>query len=102
MRTEQDVSKENVFGEVVLTMHGLGLFVGWLTEGGGYIYLLAVVLILALGIYLIKDENNRLLQLNAAEGEQPTEPADKPEKTENTQAATTDGEQPAEEKAEDK
>lgn len=62
-KDRQNVARDEIFGEVVLIMHGLGLFVGWLTEGGGYIYLVAAALILILGIYLIKDENNRVLQL---------------------------------------
>ena len=62
-KDRRNVARDDIFGEVVLTMHGLGLFVGWLTEGGGFIYLVAAVLILILGIYLIKDENNRVLQL---------------------------------------
>ncbi len=62
-KDRRNVARDEIFGEVVLTMHGLGLFVGWLTEGGGFIYLVAAILILILGIYLIKDENNRVLQL---------------------------------------
>ena len=98
----KNVLKEDVFGEVVLVMHGLGLFVGWLTEGGGYIYLLAIVLILVLGTYLIKDENNRLLQLQAQDNAQSDDSADKLEKTENNTPTADAGEQPTNEQFEDK
>ena len=98
----KNVLKEDVFGEVVLVMHGLGLFVGWLTEGGGYIYLLAIVLILVLGTYLIKDENNRLLQLQAQDNAQSDDSADKLEKTENDTPTADAGDQPTNEQVEDK
>ena len=98
----KNVAKEDVFGEVVLVMHGLGLFVGWLTEGGGYIYLLAIVLILALGMYLIKDENNRFLQLQAQDNAQSDDSADKLEKTENNTPTADAGEQTTNEQFEDK
>ena len=62
-KDRRNVSEDEIYGEVVLTMHKLGLFVGWLTEGGGYIYLVAALLIIVLGVYLIKDESNRVLQL---------------------------------------
>ena len=69
-KDRRNVSEDEIYGEVVLTMHKLGLFVGWLTEGGGYIYLVAALLIIVLGVYLIKDESNRVLQLEEqAEGE---------------------------------
>lgn len=62
-KDRENVSQDEIFGEVVLIMHGLGLFVGWLTEGGGFIYLVAAALIVILGVFLIKDENNRVLKL---------------------------------------
>jgi len=70
-KDRRNVAKDEIFGEVVLVMHGLGLFVGWLTEGGGFIYLLAAVLIVILGVFLIKDESKRVLKLGKdAESEQ--------------------------------
>ena len=69
-KDRRNVSQDQIFGEVVLIMHGLGLFVGWLTEGGGFIYLVAAALIVILGVFLIKDENNRILTLeNGSEPE---------------------------------
>ena len=56
---KQRVSEDEIFGEVVSVMHWAGLLLGWLTEAGGYIYLIAALLILAIGIYLFKDESNR-------------------------------------------
>ena len=61
------VTEEEIYGEVVCIMHGLGLFVGWLSEGGGLIYLIAVVMILVVGIYLILDEKKRHLYLGEGE-----------------------------------
>lgn len=62
-----NVTEEEIYGEVVCIMHGLGLFVGWLSEGGGLIYLIAVVMILVVGIYLILDEKKRHLYLGEGE-----------------------------------
>lgn len=55
-----NVTKDEIFGEVVLVMHDLGLLVGWLTKGGGFIYVLAVILIFIFGIYLIKDDDKQV------------------------------------------
>ncbi len=49
------VHKDQVFGEVVLVMHGLGLFVSWLVKGGGFVFAIAVVLIIGLAIFLLSD-----------------------------------------------
>ena len=63
-----NVANDEIFGEVVLVMHSLGLFVGWLTKGGGYIYVLATILIFIFGIYLIKDEDKQMRLEPDAEG----------------------------------
>lgn len=67
-----NVTDDEIYGEVVKVMHEAGLFLGWLTEGGGYIYVFAAILIVGLGVFLIKDESNRNLYLgegDAAEAE---------------------------------
>lgn len=45
-----------VYGEVVMVIPHLGLFLQWIKEGGGLIYLIGVILIVAGGIYIIKKE----------------------------------------------
>ena len=61
------VYEDEICGEVVLTMHKLGLFIGWVGEGGGYIYLLGLVLVIGIGIFLIKDESIIFVGNNASE-----------------------------------
>jgi lipoprotein signal peptidase len=43
-----------ILGEVVTTIPHVGLFFSWLTAESGWVYLVAVVAIIALGIVLIK------------------------------------------------
>ncbi len=67
---EQDrksVAEENIVGEVVATWHMLGLLLGWVTKGGGAVFVITVLVILALGIFLIKDESSRQLYLKKKE-----------------------------------
>ena len=61
------VYEDEICGEVVLTMHKLGLFIGWVGEGGGYIYLLGLVLVIGIGIFLIKEESIIFVGNNASE-----------------------------------
>ena len=49
---------EEIFGEVVWIMHGLGLFVGWLTQGGGIVFVLAAFAVIVLGVLFMKDDNS--------------------------------------------
>lgn len=51
------VKEEEIIGEVVKDLRGLSLVVGWTTEGGGYIYILAIVLTICFGVYFIKHFN---------------------------------------------
>ena len=48
------VTKKEIVGEVVAVWHYFGIFVGWLLNGGGFIYILAVLIIIALAVYLLK------------------------------------------------
>lgn len=50
----QRVTKDEIFGEVVSVWHNFGVFVGWLLNGGGFIYIIALFLIVILSIYLFK------------------------------------------------
>lgn len=45
-----------VYGEVVMIIPHLGLFIQWVKDGGGLIYLVGIILIIAAGIYIIKKE----------------------------------------------
>lgn len=50
----QRVTKDEIFGEVVSVWHNFGIFIGWLLNGGGFIYIIALFLIVILSIYLFK------------------------------------------------
>ena len=99
-KDRRNVAHDEIFGEVVLVMHGLGLLVGWLTEGGGFIYLVAAVLILLLGIYLIKDENNRVIKLEEGADAEKGD-GDTAAEAEKASADAKEDEKPAEAPAED-
>lgn len=45
-----------VYGEVVMIIPHLGLFIQWVKDGGGLIYIVGIILIIAAGIYIIKKE----------------------------------------------
>lgn len=45
-----------VYGEVVMIVPHLGLFIQWVKDGGGLIYVVGIILIIAAGIYIIKKE----------------------------------------------
>ena len=64
------VTDDIIFGEVVATMHVLGLLLGWAIGGGGYIYILSAIVIIGLGIFLIKDDSKRHLHLESNEDNQ--------------------------------
>jgi signal peptidase len=48
------ITDDMILGEVVTTIPHVGLFFSWLTAESGWVYLVAVVAIIALGIVLIK------------------------------------------------
>lgn len=68
-----EVSEEEILGKVVAHLRGLSLFIGWFTEGGGYIYIVGIVLVVGLGIFFIKefkeDKNSELEKSNEDCGE---------------------------------
>ena len=48
------VHESDVCGEVVLVIEDFGIFLSWIKDGGGLIYLLAIIAIIATGVYVIK------------------------------------------------
>ena len=52
----RSVHISEVKGEVVSIIPNLGLFLEWIKSGGGLIYLVGVILIIAAGVYVIKKE----------------------------------------------
>ena len=51
------ITSEDIYGEVVLVIPAVGIAIGWLTDGGGYIYVAGILLIIGIGIYLLKSED---------------------------------------------
>ena len=48
------VHESDVCGEVVLVIENFGIFLSWIKDGGGLIYLIAIIAIVAAGVYVIK------------------------------------------------
>ena len=48
------IHESDVCGEVVLVIENFGIFLSWIKDGGGLIYLLAIIAIIAAGVYVIK------------------------------------------------
>ena len=48
------VHESDICGEVVLVIENFGIFLSWIKDGGGLIYLLAIIAIIAAGVYVIK------------------------------------------------
>jgi len=57
------VHEDEILGEVIYSSRSLGLFVGWVKEGGGYIYIIAAAMIIGFGIYLYKEESKKNKQV---------------------------------------
>jgi signal peptidase I len=77
------VSEEEVLGEVVCHWRVLGLIVGWLKDGGGLIYLIAVIAVVGFGVYLLKQEKQE-----SGKNTENTEKTENTAKTENTENKT--------------
>ena len=71
----EDVTEDQIFGEMVLHLPILGMFVGWVKDGGGLIYVIAVILILGIGSYMLNNEKKMALlrEQNAPAEEKPVE-----------------------------
>ena len=55
------VTNDQIFGEMVHHLPILGMFVGWVKDGGGLIYVIAVILILGIGAYMLNNEKKMAL-----------------------------------------
>ena len=50
----EPISVDQIAGEVVSVIPKVGLFFGWLTNGGGIYYLVAMIVVVVAGVYLLK------------------------------------------------
>ena len=64
---KRSISSDEIIGEVVLVIPYVGTFIDWAVEGGGLIYIIGIFLIIGLGIYIIKGDDD--------EDEESSEPA---------------------------
>lgn len=48
------VPQEMILGEVVLVVPGVGMFFQWIATGGGWIFVVAAILIVGVGIFLLR------------------------------------------------
>ena len=67
------VYEEEIVGEVVVIFKHVGVIRGWLTEGGGFIFVVALLSVLFVGIYFIKDLKPKTV---SEEGETPSNETD--------------------------
>ena len=64
---DANVTEDMIFGEVVFIFGGVGLFRSFLTEGGGYVFLITFAVILIAGIFLWKMVEQKEQTSNATE-----------------------------------
>lgn len=55
---KRSITSDEIIGEVVLVIPYVGTFIDWAVEGGGLIYIIGIFLILGLGIYIIKGDDD--------------------------------------------
>lgn len=55
---KRSITNDEIIGEVVLVIPYVGTFIDWAVEGGGLIYIVGIFLILGLGIYIIKGDDD--------------------------------------------
>ena len=53
---EENVFFDEVVGEVVHVFNDVGIFVNWVKDGGGFIYILVIAIVLGAGIYILKQD----------------------------------------------
>lgn len=58
------IAKEDVLGKVIKVIPKLGKLSSWLSEGGGYIYILAIIVIIVITIFLYNFAKAKNLQEN--------------------------------------
>lgn len=51
-----EVLEHEVVGEVVHVFNDVGIFVNWVKDGGGFIYILVIAIVLGAGIYILKQD----------------------------------------------
>ena len=51
---DENVTEDMILGEVVFIFEGVGVFRGFITEGGGYIFLITLAVILFSGLVLLR------------------------------------------------
>ena len=51
-----EVYEHEVVGEVVHVFNEVGIFVNWVKDGGGFIYILVIAIVLGAGIYILKQD----------------------------------------------
>ena len=56
-KDSRSISSDEIIGEWVMTIPYVGTFIDWAVEGGGLIYIIGIFLILGLGIYIIKGDD---------------------------------------------
>ena len=54
---DADVYEDEVIGEVVHKFNNFGIFINWIKDGGGFIYVLVVFIIIGAGIYILKQND---------------------------------------------
>ena len=57
-KDSRSISSDEIIGEWVMTIPYVGTFIDWAVEGGGLIYIIGIFLILGLGIYIIKGDDD--------------------------------------------
>ena len=72
---DANVTEDMILGEVVFIFHGVGALRGFLTEGGGYIFVVALLLIIAVGIFLLKMEDEEEIPLTEETESEEDKPA---------------------------
>lgn len=95
-----DVAESEILGEMVVSMHGLGLFLGWAKDGGGFIYILAILLVIGIGVYLIKEEKEKEKMRAAYQKQQEQEAAEAAAKAAEAEAEISEAQDPPEDQKE--
>ena len=68
------VSKDEIFGEVVMVIPNYGKFIRWLKEEGGWLYVGSAALIIVLGIVIMEADNGEVVEETAsADGNPPSD-----------------------------
>lgn len=49
---------DEIYGEVVMVIPKVGIFFDWVKQGGGLIYVIAIILIVGAGVYVIKKKED--------------------------------------------